>query len=329
MNFYQFIHCFHCKEWLKSIQKLKINIVSCFSTKIDLGLQDRLKEDLKEQGFALTKPPYTMFSAKKKGVSCTLYESGALTVQGKDMGPFIEFYLEPELLKDFKYSYPLSKANLEDHIGVDEAGKGDFFGPLCVAAVFADSEDIQKLHSLGVKDSKRMSDTTVLKIGKEIKKSFLNEVVCITPVKYNDLYFKMKNLNHLLGWGHATAIANLVERSKCKKVIIDQFAKEHIVENALKKKNVSDIDLTQMHRAEEDIVVAAASIVARYSFLEQMQKLSDEIGFTLPKGASSLVVNVGKKIVTKFGAKKLTEISKSHFKTTQDILLKMSEQDLC
>ena len=307
-----------------------ISAMSCFSTKIDLSLQERLKNDLKEQGFTLSKPPYTIFSAKKKGISCTLYESGSLTVQGKDKGPFIEFYLEPEILKDFKYSYPLSKTNLDDHIGVDEAGKGDFFGPLCVASVFADSEDIKKLHSLGVKDSKKMSDATVLRIGKEIKKSFLNEVICITPIKYNDLYFKMKNLNLLLGWGHATAIANLVERSKCKKVIIDQFAKEHVVENALKKKNISGIDLTQRHRAEEDIVVAAASIVARYSFLEQMQKLSEEIGLTLPKGASSLVINVGKKIVTQFGAKKLAEISKSHFKTTQDILLGMSkEQDLC
>jgi ribonuclease HIII len=297
---------------------------NCFSTKIDLKLKDQLKKDLQELGFTFDQPPYTIFSAKKKGISCTLYKSGSLTVQGKEMGPFIEFYLEPQILKNFNYSYPLVNVNLETHIGVDESGKGDFFGPLCISAVFADTEDIKKLHSIGVKDSKKISDTTILKIGKEIKKSFLNETICISPLKYNEMYFKMKNLNTLLGWGHATAIANLVEKTKCTNVIIDQFANESVVENALKKKNIK-IKLTQMHKAEADIVVAAASIVARFSFLEQMQKISDSLGEVLPKGASSLVVNTGKKIVLKFGAEKLYEISKSHFKTTQQILFQNNE----
>ncbi|MGD2170435.1 MAG: ribonuclease HIII, partial [Chlamydiota bacterium] len=232
--------------------------MNCFSTKIDLKLAEKLKNDLLQQGFEITIPPYTIFAAKKKGVSCSLYKSGSLTVQGKDMATFIEFYLEPEILKEFTFTHPTATADLTPRIGVDEAGKGDFFGPLCTCAFYAGKEDIQKLISLNIRDSKRMSDQTVLKIAKELEKSFTHDVICISPLKYNDLYQKMKNLNFLLGWAHATAIGNLVQKSSCKKVIIDQFASEYVVENALKKKNI-EVDLTQQHRAESDVVVAAAS----------------------------------------------------------------------
>ncbi|PIS01266.1 MAG: ribonuclease HIII [Chlamydiae bacterium CG10_big_fil_rev_8_21_14_0_10_35_9] len=293
--------------------------MNCFSTKIDLKLAEKLKNDLLQQGFEITIPPYTIFAAKKKGVSCNLYKSGSLTVQGKDMAAFIEFYLEPEILKEFTFTHPTATADLTPRIGVDEAGKGDFFGPLCTCAFYADKDDIQKLISLNIRDSKRMSDQTVLKIAKELEKSFTHDVICISPLKYNDLYQKMKNLNFLLGWAHATAIGNLVQKSSCKKVIIDQFASEYVVENALKKKNI-EVDLTQQHRAESDVVVAAASIVARATFLKQLQVLSEKLGINLPKGASKLVLKTGKEIVQKFGAGKLSEYSKAHFKTTEDIL---------
>src|SRR3990167_3452703 len=115
-----------------------------FTTKIDLKLAQQLENDLLEQGFELSKPPYTLFSAKKKGVSCTLYESGSLIVQGKEMASFMEFYLEPIILKQFTYSHSASYLDLTPRIGMDEAGKGDFFGPLCIAALFADSEGIPK-----------------------------------------------------------------------------------------------------------------------------------------------------------------------------------------
>lgn len=293
--------------------------MNCFSTKIDLKLADKLKEDLINQGFDISTPDYTIFSAKKKGISCTLYQSGSLTVQGKDMAPFIEFYLEPEILKDFTFTHPTAHLDLKARIGVDEAGKGDFFGPLCVAGLYANEEDIKKLVSLNIKDSKRMSDQTVLKVGKELRKSFLHEIVCISPEKYNDLYQKMNNLNKLLGWGHATVIANLSQKASCKKVIIDQFASEYIVENALKKKDI-EVDLTQLHRAEADIVVAGASIIARATFLEHLEKLSKQLEITLPKGASSIVKEVGGKIVAKHGAATLAMYSKAHFKTTEEIL---------
>src|SRR5437899_709139 len=121
-----------------------MNKPACFSTKIDLSLKEKLQSDLESQGFEISHPPYTLFSAKKKGISCTLYESGSLTVQGKDKEEFIEFYLEPEILKEFKFSNPEVHLDLTDRMGLDEAGKGDFFGPLCIAAVFANGEMIKE-----------------------------------------------------------------------------------------------------------------------------------------------------------------------------------------
>src|SRR5580693_626798 len=109
--------------------------MNTFVATIDLALADKLREDLVGQGFELTKPPYTLFSAQKTGVSCTLYTSGKLTVQGKGKDEFIAFYLEPEILKKLAYTHPELGVDMTARIGIDEAGKGDFFGPLCIAGV--------------------------------------------------------------------------------------------------------------------------------------------------------------------------------------------------
>ena len=292
---------------------------SCFSTKIDLSLASKLKQDLENQGFLLTSPAYTIFQGKKKNISCTLYESGALTVQGKDKDEFIEFYLEPQILKSFKYTHAHADLNLEPRIGVDEAGKGDFFGPLCVTALYADGEGVKKLVDMGARDSKGMSDASVLKLAKKIREEFLHVTIRISPQKYNELYTNFRNLNRLLGWGHATAIVDLAKKTSCHKVIIDQFADESVVENAVARKNMK-LDLEQKHRAEEDQVVAAASVCARASFLEGLENLSNEIQVTLPKGASSKVITIGKKIVRQFGEDTLKRVSKTHFKTYGQVL---------
>lgn len=186
-----------------------------FTAKIDLKLADKLKSDLVDQGFHMSSPPYTVFAAKKPGISCTLYESGSLTVQGKEMQPFIEFYLEPEILQEFRFSHPEAHLNTVPHIGMDEAGKGDFFGPLCVAAVFADSEGIKKMHELGVRDSKRLSDQTVKKIAAKIRASYSYTLIRLFPQKYNELHGKFKNLNRLLGWAHAAALEDVIRKTNC------------------------------------------------------------------------------------------------------------------
>jgi ribonuclease HIII len=293
--------------------------MNCFVATIDLALADKLRSDLAGQGFSFSHPPHTLFAAQKKGVSCTLYASGKLTVQGKEKAEFITFYLEPEILKTVSFSYPEATLSPVARIGVDEAGKGDFFGPLCIAGVFSPNGGAEALHRLGVKDSKQLSDRTILSLSKKIRENFLCSVVRLFPQKYNELYRSFHNLNALLAWGHATAISELVEKSGCKVVIIDQFASEHLVKNALRKKR-QEVELTQRHRAEEDPVVAAASILARAAFVEGIERLSQEVSFSLPKGAAPQVIEAGKQLVSAFGKEILGTVAKLHFKTTDAIL---------
>lgn len=292
---------------------------SCFVATINLDRTEKLRTDLAQQGFTFSHPPYTVFSAQKKGVSCTLYSSGKLTVQGKDMEEFITFYLEPEILESVTYSYPETEVNLTEHIGIDESGKGDFFGPLCVAGVHADEAKIRELLALGVKDSKKITDSSVHKLSAQIKKICTYSVVFISPKKYNELYANFKNLNQLLAWGHATAIGELVTKTGCSEVIIDQFASEHVVLSALKKKGVK-VSLTQRHRAEADPVVAAASIIARSSFLEGLEQLKKQYNLPIPKGASPECIRTGKQLVEAFGPAVLESVGKMHFKTLGEIL---------
>lgn len=293
--------------------------MSAFVTKIDLNLSEKIKNDLLDQGFELSTPPYTVFLAKKKGVSCTLYESGKLMVQGKDKNDFISFYLEPEILKEFSFSYPETLVNSDARIGIDEAGKGDFFGPLCIAGVYADEAGIKKLLDLGVRDSKKMKDKEIVALASEIRSLFPYSLIRLFPEKYNELYGKFKNLNSMLAWGHSTAIEELVEKTGCKTVIIDQFAGEHVVENALKRKKI-EVSLTQRHYGEEDPVVAAASILARTGFVEGIDSLGKMVEMTLPKGASSQVIQAGKRVVLKHGKEILGKVAKLHFKTSGAVL---------
>lgn len=299
-------------------------MTNSFVTTLDLSLADQLLLGLKEREFEITHPPYTLFSGKKKGISCTLYESGKLVVQGKESAEFIEFYLEPELLKKFSYRHPLAEVDQTARIGIDESGKGDFFGPLCIAGVYVPPDQFEKLHSVGVKDSKKLNDTVIRKVAKEIQAVCPYHVVRINPAKYNQIYGEFKNLNRLLAWGHATAIEELVLQTGCKNVIIDQFADESVVELALKRKKLS-VELTQRHRGEEDLAVAAASILARYAFIEGLEKLGRDLGIELPKGSSKQTEAVGREILKKWGIEKLKTICKEHFKTLDAILGKPRE----
>jgi len=291
-----------------------------FVITLDKAVIDKLKKDLEGQGFAFSTPPYSIFSAKKKGISLTLYTSLKLTVQGKEMAAFIEYYLEPEILGAFPFSHPVASKDLDltARIGVDEAGKGDFFGPLCIASVFAEGSEIEKMVTMGIKDSKNLSDAQVAKLAELIRKNFQHEVIRIGPSKYNEMYQNFGNLNSLLAWGHATAIEKLHLRTKCKTVVIDKFAHETVVIRAAQRKKL-EIDLTQKVRAEEDMVVAAASILARDGFLDGLKKLSEACGMELPKGASEKVIEMGKKLVAKFGPEVLQKYAKTHFKTTEVI----------
>lgn len=290
-----------------------------FVTILDLTKSKKLFALLEEQGFDLSKPPYTLFSGKKKGISCTLYQSGKLVLQGAEIASFIEFYLEPEILQEFQFTHPEVNVDLNARIGVDESGKGDFFGPLCIAGVYGQGKEILELKKIGVCDSKLLKDGSIKKIGREIQKNFVHHIVKINPSKYNELYNQFLNLNSLLAWGHATIIEKLVEKTGCRHVIVDQFANENVVLKALKKKKIQ-LELNQRHRAEEDLIVAAASILARQTFIEGLEALGEEYGMTLPKGASAQTRAVGKVLLQKYGTDIFTRVAKRHFKTLDAIL---------
>lgn len=292
---------------------------SPFVTQLSPLLAKKLQEDLSHQGFTFSTPPHTTFSAKKPGLSCTLYQSGKLVIQGKNAAEFIEFYIEPELLEDFSHTQAsAAPLDLTPHIGVDEAGKGDFFGPLCIAGVYADGAGIKKMREMGVKDSKNMKDSTILKLAKEIKASFPHCVIQIGPKRYNEMYAQFANLNTLLAWGHATAIENLAKETHCQEALIDKFAAEHVVERALKKKNLA-IQLTQKTKGESDPIVAAASILARAAFVTGIEALGKTYGLELPKGASKKVIEAGRLFCRKVGEHSLPLVAKTHFKTLDSI----------
>jgi len=207
-----------------------------------------------------------------------------------------------------------------ERIGIDESGKGDYFGPLVIAAVYVDATTQGVLKLMEVRDSKKISDGRILEMAPDIKTICPHSVIAIGPQKYNELYAKIKNLNRLLAWGHAKALENLLERGvTCERAISDQFGDARLILNALQEKG-RKIVLEQRTKAESDLAVAAASILARAEFLLRLKRLSNEVGTTLPKGASPAVELAAKMIIKKHGRKRLESVAKLHFKTTQSIL---------
>lgn len=205
------------------------------------------------------------------------------------------------------------------HIGTDESGKGDFFGPLVIAGVMADEKAAKYFLDLGIKDSKKLTDKKMLSLAVEIKKTSPHSIIAISNSKYNELYANMKNLNRLLAWGHARVIENILEKNSCEYALSDKFGDESLIKSALMK-NGRSIRLDQMCKAESDIAVAAASVLARATFVQKIQAMEDMYGVKFQKGCSGLVKDGAKIFIEKHGAEKLKEVCKSHFKTYNEVL---------
>ncbi len=204
-------------------------------------------------------------------------------------------------------------------IGLDESGKGDYFGPLVVSAVFVDQQTEDRLKALGVRDSKLLTDNRMLAMAEEIKTLCPHFVVPIEPKRYNELYAKVKNLNRLLAWGHAWTLENMLEKVSCDLAVVDKFGDESYLRTVLREKG-RQITVVQQTHAEEDIAVAAASILARARFVKQMELLSRRVGKILPNGASDpSIVTIGRELVAEYGKDILADIAKLHFKTTKVI----------
>jgi ribonuclease HIII len=206
-----------------------------------------------------------------------------------------------------------------NRIGIDESGKGDYFGPLVIAAVFVTPASEQDLALMQVRDSKKISDGRILDMAPDVRLVCPHSVVAIGPQRYNELYAKINNLNRLLAWGHARALENLLQQVDCDLAIADQFGDERLILNALQEKG-KQIRLVQRTRAEADLAVAAASILARAEFLLRLQRLSEDVRTALPKGASAAVELAGRMVVRKYGEDRLGTVAKLHFKTTKQVL---------
>lgn len=210
------------------------------------------------------------------------------------------------------------------HIGTDESGKGDYFGPLVVAGVFVPEKQQNVLIELGIRDSKKISDNRIRELATLLKKGYKHSLVAIGPERYNELYTKLRNLNKILAWAHSRAIENILEEVNCSVAVTDQFGDKSFVLNALMKKG-KEIELIQRPKAEEDLAVAAASILARAEFLRRLYFLSQDVGMDLPKGSSSLVDEAGLRLVKLHKVEILDKVAKKHFKITRRILAFLEE----
>jgi len=212
---------------------------------------------------------------------------------------------------------PEIDVDIVDYIGTDESGKGDYFGPLVVAAVHITPDNRDLLLGLEVRDSKKVSDNKIIRIARQIEAEVPTAVIVIGAPKYNELYAKMKNLNRLLAWAHAKAIENLLEDGPSA-AVTDQFGDPRYVESIILKKR-PDLQLIQETKAERYLGVAAASFLARAKFLSFMKSYSDEFGIDLLKGAGPMMDDAAARYCRKHGADALPNVAKMHFKNTSKV----------
>lgn len=242
---------------------------------------------------------------------------GLIIVKGKRGAEFCEKY---KTILTGKSSEP-KPATILARIGVDESGKGDLFGPLVVAGVVLTPDIEVTLARRGVRDSKTISDTRISELARLIRANCPIEVLTLLPPNYNIAYEQHgRNLNRLLAWGHAQVITKLSQRMPVGKAISDQFGDESLLVEALADEGCQ-ITLEQRPRAESDLAVAAASIIARAEFVTAMQDYTQKSGLEIPLGSSARQVKeIGKQIYRRWGRRGLERIAKMHFKTVQELI---------
>jgi len=209
-----------------------------------------------------------------------------------------------------------NEADPDDLIGVDESGKGDYFGPLVVAAVRIDAETREKLEGLGIQDSKKLSHNAISHLAAHIMQRCQHTLIVMGNESYNDIYDKFQNLNHILAWAHMKVIEDNLKQGYCPNVLCDQFASPSLLKNALRAKKL-DVTLYQRPRAESNLAVACASILARFHFVDQLDKMSAAYDTTFPKGSSRRVLEFARSFVETHGKDALNNVAKVHFKTTE------------
>ena len=280
-------------------------------------------------------PPYAILQADDGDTVVTLYQSGKAVFQGRDADLAADFWIETE-----KINYGTAKVTSSDDkkekkeierkiplrissVGSDEVGTGDYFGPIVVTASYVTKENVDFLLELGVKDSKKMSDTEIKKVVPQIIKKIPYHTFILNNKQYNELYSSDMNMNKMKAILHNKVLSNFADRNKypCDYVVVDQFENPKSYYNHLSDAKFKVFNITFLTKAEDQCLsVACASLISRYIFLQEMDKISQNVEINLPKGASDLVDSVGIEIVKKFGSDKLKEIAKMNFKNTEKIL---------
>jgi ribonuclease HIII len=284
-----------------------------------------LENLLKARNYRFREVPYARFAAEKDKLNVVFYESGKLVVQGKETQEFIEFVLEPEILKEARLGYEtvLNPELLVPRLGVEESGKGDFFGPLCIAGAYVNAEVVKSWKDAGIRDSKNISSDKRIKDLAELIRKTPGCVTTVVPIgneAYNRLYAKMRSINTLLAWGHARVIENLMAQKHRMnpppaRAISDQFASDKTTVAKALMTLGREIELVQKHRAEEDLAVAAASILARHEFVTRLGAMEKQFEMEFPRGASALVDAAAKEFIVRHGVENLPKIAKMHFRT--------------
>lgn len=288
-------------------------------------------EDLKRD----KTPQYAIFQADDGDTVVTMYQSGKVVFQGRDADLAADFWIETEKINYGKAVVTSSddkkeKKELErkiplriNSIGSDEVGTGDYFGPIVVTASYVTKENVDFLLELGVKDSKKMTDVEIKKVVPQIIKKIPYHTFVLSNKQYNELYSSDMNMNKMKAILHNKVLSAFADKNKYPYdyLVVDQFENPKSYYNHLSEAKFKVYNITFLTKAEDQCLsVACSSLISRYVFLEEMNKISQNIGMELPKGASDIVDKVGKEIVTKFGVDKLKEISKMNFKNTEKIM---------
>ncbi|NBQ57143.1 MAG: ribonuclease HIII [Opitutaceae bacterium] len=301
--------------------------LSTYTIKLDDVQMDKLRALCVARQWEPFEVPYARFAFRGTDVNVTAYDKRKVVViAGKGTEEFVTMTLEPEITMAAKLGYDevLHPDWFEAHAGLDESGKGDFFGPVVAATVIADKAMIEAWREAGVQDSKKIVDTQIIRLDaiiRETKGVVVEVCYCRTMARYNELMGRPgANLNRLLAWQHATALGDALAKRSVPWGLLDQFTEQPLVQRELTKKGVQNFELRMRTKAESDPVVAAASVVARAEFIRAMHALSKQFGEKLQKGAGPLVKIQADQIMQKFGTRALGDYAKLHFRTAYEVV---------
>lgn len=290
---------------------------------------------LEKRGWERCEVAYARFAFRNDAakVNVTGYESRKLVVAGKGTEEFVSMILEPEITGTARLGYDevLHPDWFETHAGCDESGKGDFFGPLIAATVIGSKSMIEAWRAAGAQDSKKITESRILELDKIIRNTpgvVVKLIQARDMRQYNSLMgTRFRSQNQILAFQHARALQEALAEKPAPWGLLDQFTEDPLVQRELTKLGVTGFELRMRTKAEEDPVVAAASIVARAEFVRQMHALSKRFGEKLQKGASAAVKIQAHEIIKRFGADALRDFAKLHFRTAYEVVSEAGKLD--